>query len=304
MRILIVASGNHQSVAPFVTEQAESLRQEGNEVLLYQIIGHGIVGYIRNIKPLKATIRRFAPDIVHAHYGLSGLLSTLQHTVPVVVTYHGSDLNNQYTLLLSRMTIRRAKYNIFVSKNLQKKGKSTPKKSAVLPCGVNFNLFSQTDRTDARQKLGLHPEKRYILFTGSFDNKVKNAPLAKEVCRLIPNAELLELCNRSREEVALLMNAANVLLVTSHHEGSPQVVKEALACNLPIVSVDVGDIAFMILATRGGIIARSTPQDLATAILPFLESPQHTHAREKMNNYDNRYIASRLCYIYNRIIHE
>ena len=100
------------------------------------------------------------------------------------------------------------------------------------------------------------------------------------------------------------MNAANVLLVTSFHEGSPQVVKEALACNLPVVSVDVGDIATMLHSTQGGIISLPTPQDLASKIMPFLDSMRRTHAREYMNTFDNAHIASQICSIYKNIVHE
>lgn len=304
MRILIVASGNHKQVAPFVVEQAEALRKEGNTVDLFLVKGHGIIGYLGNLKTLKAVMRQFNPDIIHAHYGLSGLLCTLQKKVPVVVTYHGSDLNSRHTRPLCQLAMRRAAYNIFVNAALQEKSHLTSQKSMVLPCGIDLNLFAPASHVNARQQLGLNPNGRYVLFTGAFKNKVKNAPLAKAACSLIPNTELLELCNRSRQEVALLMNAANVLLVTSFHEGSPQVVKEALACNLPVVSVDAGDIATMLHSTQGGIISQPTPQDLASKMMPFLDSMQRTHAREYMNTFDNAHIASQICSIYKNIVHE
>lgn len=304
MRILIVASGNHKYVAPFVAEQAKALQQTGNDVLIYLIKGHGIVGYLRNLKKLRMTILQFAPDIIHAHYGLSGLLCTLQHTTPVVVTYHGSDLNSRGTLLLCRLAMRKAAYNIFVNESLWKKRTKATKNTIILPCGIDTQLFSPSDRAEARRQLGLQPDGLYILFSGAFNNKVKNAPLAKEACLLIPNVELLELCDRSRKEVALLMNAADVLLVTSYHEGSPQVVKEALACNLPVVSVDVGDINLLLTSTKGGIISEPSPQAIASALVHFLDPVQRTHARDGMDKYDNRQIASQLCSIYNTIIYE
>ena len=121
MRVLVVVSGNHERVAPFVVEQAEALRQAGCDVLLFTIEGHGAKGYLRNLRSLKQQINEYRPDVVHAHYGLCGLLCTLQHKVPVVVTYHGSDINDRRILPLSRLAMRRAAHNIFVSRRLMEK---------------------------------------------------------------------------------------------------------------------------------------------------------------------------------------
>jgi glycosyltransferase involved in cell wall biosynthesis len=309
MKILIVASGNHANIAPFVKEQMEALQKAGHTVFPFTVNGHGPLGYLSNLWPLKVTIRKFEPDIIHAHYGLCGLFSTLQHQVPVVVTYHGSDINSRCIRPLSRLAMRRAAFNIFVSETLQNTAlhsyNQTIKQSnnqAVLPCGVDLDRFAPIPREDARKKLGLLPEGHYVLFSGAFDNEIKNAPLAQASCALLPDTTLLELRNRSREEVALLMNAADVLLVTSRHEGSPQVVKEALACNLPVVSTDVGDIATLLSSTQGGSIAEATPQALATAMEPFLDAPHRTQARENMGPYGNTLIASQLCTIYNQTI--
>ena len=309
MKILIVASGNHANIAPFVKEQMEALQKAGHTVFPFTVNGHGPLGYLSNLWPLKVTIRKFEPDIIHAHYGLCGLFSTLQHQVPVVVTYHGSDINSRCIRPLSRLAMRRAAFNIFVSETLQNtalhSNNQTIKQSnnqTVLPCGVDLDRFAPIPREDARKKLGLLPEGHYVLFSGAFDIEIKNAPLAQASCALLPDTTLLELRNRSREEVALLMNAADVLLVTSRHEGSPQVVKEALACNLPVVSTDVGDIATLLSSTQGGSIAEATPQALATAMEPFLDAPHRTQAREKMGPYSNTLIASQLCTIYNQTI--
>ncbi len=309
MKILIVASGNHANIAPFVKEQMEALQKDGHIVFPFTVNGHGPLGYLSNLWPFKVTIRKFEPDIIHAHYGLCGLFSTLQHQVPVVVTYHGSDINSRCIRPLSRLAMRRAAFNIFVSETLQKlalhSSNQTIKQSnnqTVLPCGVDLDRFAPIPREDARKKLGLLPEGHYVLFSGAFDNEIKNAPLAQASCALLPDTTLLELRNRSREEVALLMNAADVLLVTSRHEGSPQVVKEALACNLPVVSTDVGDIVTLLSSTQGGSIAEATPQTLATAMEPFLDAPHRTQAREKMGPYSNTLIASQLCTIYNQTI--
>ncbi len=208
MKILVVHSGNHEHVAPFVVEQVEALREAGCDVQMYGITGHGVIGYIRNLKGIKEAIRQFRPDVVHAHYGICGLLCTLQHMVPVVITYHGSDINDRRVLPLSRIAMRRSDYNIFVSKKLMEKAignrfkiqdsrfkiqDSKNKKSqlstlnsqlSILPCGVDTNLFHPMKCEEACKIVGLDPKKHYVLFAGAFDVEVKNPELAKAVCKL------------------------------------------------------------------------------------------------------------------------
>ena len=307
MKVLIVVSGNHRQVAPFVMEQAEALQKAGCDVQLFRVEGHGALGYLRNLSRLKAAIRQFHPNVVHAHYGLCGLLCTLQRQAPVVVTYHGSDINHRNTLRLSLMAMRRAAHNIFVSKALLEKASQhlnfITRHSTVLPCGVNLDDFPIVDRTEARRRLGLHADGRYVLFAGAFNNPVKNAPLAQSACALLPDVTLIELKGYIRSKVALLMNAADALLMTSLSEGSPQVVKEALAAGLPIVSVDVGDVASLIEGTDFGAITGHTPEALAAALTPFLDNPCRTDGRQQIIAYglDNPAVAQRLISLYSSL---
>ena len=116
MRILVVASYNKGSFAPFIFEQAEALKQAGCEVDFFGLQGKGIKGYLGNRFALKRKIKEFHPDVVHAHYGLSGLLACLQRKVPVVVTYHGSDINDPQVFKYSKKAMRLAAWNVFVSR--------------------------------------------------------------------------------------------------------------------------------------------------------------------------------------------
>lgn len=307
MKVLVVVSGNHGRVAPFVAEQAEALRQAGCEIELFKVEGHGASGYLRNLRRLKDAIGQFQPDVLHAHYGLCGLLCTLQHRVPVVVTYHGSDINDSRILPLSRMAMRRAAHNIFVSEKTKaiavRHSSSVNKRSSVIPCGINLGDFPIVDRIEARQRMGLLSNGRYVLFAGAFDNAVKNATLAKAACALLPDVSLLELRGYNRNEVAMLMNAVDALLMTSHSEGSPQVIKEAMACGCPIVSVDVGDVAEMIGNTEAGTICANTPDALSAALKPILDNPRRTNGRSMVtdNRLDNSAVAQRLIKLYSSI---
>ncbi|MBR1850504.1 MAG: glycosyltransferase [Bacteroidales bacterium] len=303
MRVLIVASGNGGGMAPFVEEQAEALRKAGVEVRLFLVEGHGVMGYLRNLTRLKDDLNTTLTHLIHCHYGLCGLLATLQHRVPVVTTYHGSDVNDPKVLPFSRLAARRSRFNIFVSTRLASRCGASRSRSAVLPCGVDTSLFRPISRAEARLQLGLDPSARYVLFAGAFANAVKNAPLAKAAVALLPGVKLLELSGYSRREVALLMNAADVLLMTSHSEGSPQVVKEALACAQPVVSVSVGDVPLLLDGVEGCHVVARDPQVIASALVRAMATGRtNGPGRVAALELDNAQVAQKLLSIYKNIL--
>ena len=191
MKILIVASFNKGFFAPFILEQSEALEKMGQTVHFFGIQGHGIWGYVRNYKGLKRIIQDYKPDVIHAHYGLSGLLATLQRRVPVVTTFHGSDINNPKVLPFSKIAMRLSAFTIFVSQKNVDIARPT-KKFALLPCGVNSDNFTEVPIGEARLKLQLEDSKKYVLFAGSFSNRVKNPELAQKAIALLKNVELIE----------------------------------------------------------------------------------------------------------------
>lgn len=307
MRILVVASYNKGRFAPFITEQAEALEKQGCEVRFFGLQGKGIMGYLKNLSALKKEIKVFRPDVIHAHYGLSGLLANLQRQVPVVTTYHGSDINEPKVLRFSKMAMRLSAWNIFVSTKTLEIAKPK-KKHTLLPCGIDLSDLQLTDKNTARQKMNLSAEKKHVLFAGAFDNKVKNAPLAKEVVSLLRdnNVELLELKGYSRDEVTLLMCATDAFLMTSFTEGSPQVIKEALACGCPIVSVDVGDVKERTDGVEGCYVSTTRePQELAGLLQKAMQFEGKTKGREKIiaEGLDNELVAKSIMQIYNGIIY-
>ncbi len=307
MRILVIASHNKGRFAPFITEQAEALEKQGCEVRFFGLQGKGVKGYLNNLSALKKTIREFRPDVVHAHYGLSGLLANLQRQVPVVTTYHGSDINEPKVLRFSKMAMRLSAWNIFVSTKTLEIAKPK-KKHTLLPCGIDLSDLQLTDKSTARQKMNLIADKKHILFAGAFDNKVKNAQLAKDAVAHLndDNVELLELKGYSRDEVTLLMCAADAFLMTSFTEGSPQVIKEALACGCPIVSVDVGDVKERTDGVVGCYVSTTRePQELAGLLQKAMQFEGKTKGREKIiaEGLDNELVAKSIMQIYNGIIY-
>ena len=304
----MVASENKGSASPFVIEQMVVLRQRGCEMRFLGLKGKGITGYLKNLPVLRQTIKSFRPDVIHAHYGLSGLFANLQRQVPVVTTYHGSDINEKKVLPFSKAAMCLSAWNVFVSKKTieiaQPKGKYS-----LLPCGIDMTDSQLTGKNEARQKMGLDADKRYVLFAGAFDNQVKDAALAKETMAVLQDndAELVELKGYSRDEVTLLMCAVDAFLMTSFSEGSPQVIKEAMACGCPIVSVDVGDVRERTTGIEGCYIAETREaKELAELLQKAFAIEGKTKGRERVivDGLDNRQVAQQLMQLYESVCQE
>lgn len=305
MKVLIVASHNSGRFVPFIVEQAGALQSVGCEVEFFGLKGKGVKGYLGNLSALKKKIKEYCPDVIHAHYGLSGLFANLQRKVPVVTTYHGSDINDSKVLRFSRIAIRLSAWNVFVSRKTMEKV-SPQQRYSLVPCGIDFTDLQLTSKLEARKRMRLKGNTRYVLFAGAFDNQVKNAALAKaSVAGLDDEAELIELKGYNRDEVTLLMCACDAFLLTSFSEGSPQVIKEAMACGCPIVSVDVGDVKERIKDVEGCFVASSFDAKELTKLLgKSLAFEGRTGGRERLANdgLENLKVASKLLKIFEKVV--
>lgn len=311
MRVLIVCSRRGYSahtdyMAPFVYEQMKAIQAMGVECKAI-LVGKGFLGYCRATRQIRNIIRIFSPNVVHAHYGLCGLIANLQRTVPVVTTYHGTDLYNKRLRIISQLSVLLSKRNIVVSgENTNKLFKQNSIR--IIPCGVNADLLVPREKEEARQKLGWDMDKKFVLFSKEFYNSAKNYPLAKAAIDEYNStyahgseAELLEFIGYTREQVLLLFNAVDCVLMTSDHEGSPQFIKEAMACNCPIVSVDVGDVKQVISGTEGCYLAERTPEDIAGMLDKAIKHGK-TNGREKvLQEYDAGVIARKVIGVYKEI---
>lgn len=325
MKILIIASDKQGHFAPFIEEQITALETIGVEVVRYGVTGHGIMGYLRELPALRRLIRAERPDIVHAHYGLSGLLANLQRLVPVVTTYHGSDINLPKILRFSQIAMLLSVHNIFVSQrnvNLALSPDSLiasrlKKRSTLLPCGVNLPQPWNEMQTQWVEQLTLNQwvqeklkaDVKHVLFAGAFDNAVKDASLAKAAINELAiegvKVELIELKGYHRDQVNALMYNCHALLLTSKTEGSPQVIKEAMACGCPIVSVDVGDVAERVNGVEGCYVACTRePNEIAKALQKALTFEGKTNGREKIieMGLSNEQVAKRLMAIYQSLV--
>lgn len=316
MKILIVGNNKPGHFAPFVEEQARALQMLGCDVVFLGVQGKGIWGYLRCLPALRHAIQQHQPNLIHAHYGLSGLLANLQRRVPVITTYHGSDINNPNILRFSKIAMRLSAWNIFVSKRniaiAQPKDKYT-----LLPCGVTPPLsWSEMQNQWVGQLTlnqwvqgKLNAEVRHVLFAGAFNNAVKDPELAKDAINELASegvkVELIELKGFNRDQVNALMYNCDTLLLTSKTEGSPQVIKEAMACGCPIVSVDVGDVAERVSEVEGCYVACTRePNEIAKALQKALTFEGKTNGREKIieMGLSNEQVAQRLMAIYESIV--
>lgn len=261
MKVLFIASGNKAvgKCSSFVQSQFDSLVDAGLEMKLYPVVGHGSKAFLRHLRALRQLIRTWKPDIVHAHYSTFGILASLAmiglpHKPKMVVSILGSFPSHSI----------KWRYVRFFIKHVWDKTITKSKRTAdqlgfdlpVIPNGVNIDIFHPMDQKEAREKSPITNQKspitnhKYIIWCSNPERPEKNWPLAQRAVELYnaqctmhdAQCELVAVYNKTPQEVATCMNAADVMLLTSMSEGSPNVVKEALACNCPIVTTDVGDV--------------------------------------------------------------
>ena len=260
IKVLMVSSvwpsENEPGLVPFLVEQVQSLHEGGIDIEVFSFYGKGNpIRYLWYWLKFHVKCALQDYDIIHAQFGQSGLI-VLPTKLPLVVTFHGSDLQGWIGLagkksfaskIMTKMSRIVAHYSdqiIVVSDHLTN---YLPSNLSVnrIPCGINFDLFHPLPRDETRSELNLPLEKYLILFVGDPSNPIKRFELAQQAVESFGDyidSQLIIAKDIPHEIMPQYLNACDVLLVTSVHEGSPTVVKEALACNLPVVSVDVGDV--------------------------------------------------------------
>ena len=293
LRILVVTSEwpspEHPHQVPFIVQQVRFLRERGLEVSVFAFRGgKSPLNYLRARRELRRAHDLRDYDLIHMHFGQSSLL-VYPVTTPTVVTFWGSDVHgivnhhgqySRFSVILravSRWASHKADAVIVVSARM-KTLLGAPTQARILPHGVDLTLFKPIPQRQARSRLGLTDHTQYILFAANENRPVKRIELAREAVTLVNTrhpCELLTITNATHEDMPWWMNAADCLLLTSRHEGSPTVVKEALACGLPVVSVDVGDVAEQLAGISGCRICKSdSPNAVADALLDVFSARQ------------------------------
>lgn len=292
MRVLAVTnlypSARHPTLGTFVEQQIVGLKRIGLEVeVIFVNRGErGMGSYITLGAPLRKRIEQFQPDVVHVMYGgiLAERVTSIVTEKPVVVSFCGSDLLGERLLgpfrgvigecgvFASHIAAKRAVGIIVKSRNLEEALPVSVDRSKVriIPNGIDLERFRPLDRIECRKKLGWNLDRFHVLFPANAGLPIKQPHLAQAAVdaanRLGLNAEMHHLRGVPHEEVAIWLNASDVVLLTSLHEGSPNIIKEALACNVPVVSLDVGDVRERISNIEGCYIAASDSLDLGAKL--------------------------------------
>ena len=321
IRVLMITAGWPQPGQPqtthFVKRQAEFLQRAGVQVDVFQFRGaKRFWNYARAWTQVRPMIRSGRYDLIHAQFGQSGALA-LPRRLPLVVTFRGSDIlgivgeDGRYTFagkisqLVARLVARRANAVVVVSEHMKAYFR-TAAPVLVLPSGIDFELFRCIPRDEARRRLGWPLDKRLVLFAGNPEQPRKRYALAKAAMDLLNQrlpAELVVAWAVSHSDIPLYMNACDAFVFTSMQEGSPNVVKEALACDLPVVSVAIGDVEERLKGIEGcELCPDERPESIAACLERVLRRGQRVAGRIAVAHLAEEAITARLIGLYQAVL--
>jgi len=303
-----------KGLSSLVFSQGESLKRKGVKID-YFIVDNSLINKIKSIFKLKRKLKNKKYNIIHAHYGFTGIIAKLSSPKhKLIVSFMGGDLlglvdrNGHFSLkskLLASLVILFGNYfthhNIVKSKNLGDRLKM--KKTSLIPNGIDLSIFYPMDKLFARRKLNIPENKSYILFGSNPKRPEKNYKLFSEAINniKIKNLKIGVLQKFTPQEVMLHLNACDVMVLTSYYEGSPNVVKEALACNCPIVSTDVGDVKNRIKDIENSFVCDYDSLDLSKKIAYILKSKKRSNGLQSMSSLDINIIAKRILNVYYKL---
>lgn len=298
----------------FIKRQADFLQAAGVNVDVFHFQAQkNVARYVKAWLAVRRKLRENRYDLIHAQFGQSGLMA-LPRSIPYVVTLRGSDIlgtvsdrSGKYTFAgrinqrISQLVAAKANGVILVSEHMQGHlpGLNGFK---VIPSGIDFELFRLIPRDEARQQLGLPLEERLVLFVGNPQQARKRYPLAKAAVDLLNRRLPVRLVvgwGAPHSDIPIYMAACDALVFTSMQEGSPNVVKEALACNLPVVSVAVGDVEQRIGCVEGCELCRDeSPEAIAAALERVLSRGERVEGREAVEHLSELAITQQVIAVY------
>ena len=317
MKVLFLASGNNNKglVDNLINAQGLSLIKMGVDLEFFAVNGRGISGYWSSAMQLRKYLKKNKIDIIHSHFGWCSLVALIaRRKEKIVASFMGDDLlgsyKNGFYTFKSKQTVKINKifakyfydFNIVKSKNLQNV-LSNLKNVSVIPNGVNYEIFFPMDKINARNQLGLGIEKKIVLFAANPERPEKNFPLCKEVIEKMgrKDIELLVVYGVSQQTLNLYYNSADVIFLTSVHEGSPNVIKEALVSNRPIVATNVGDVKDHLINIDGCYVTNYDVNEIIFSIEKALTKGS-INARGKLDYLKSENVAIKIINIYKLLL--
>jgi glycosyltransferase involved in cell wall biosynthesis len=304
----------------FVKSQAESLTRMGVTVDLFHVRGYrSKLNYVHGGMRALRWNAGLDYDLVHAHYGHTGVLARLQVRRPVVVSYCGDDLlgtpdadgsisgRSQVEVAVFRQLARTVDATITKSRAMEGVLPSECRsRNHVIPNGVDTTYFSPIPRDRARSELGWDPAERAVLFAGDPDLPRKNFRLASAVTERLaagdPSVRMRVAWGVSKDEMRTMYAAADVLLHTSFVEGSANVLKEAMAMELPVVAVPAGDAEERLAGVAGCAVRPYDEGELADATATALGHGRSPEAREAVSALTAESVADRVISVYRSVL--
>lgn len=321
MKVLFISSGNvNQGIVPFIKSQGVSLSEiKELKIEYFPIVGEGIFGYLKSRKEIREYVQNNDIDIVHAHYILSGWAAVLSRCKkPIVLSLMGSDAygiyNGKRATLASRyLTVLTWLIQPFVDAIISKSDNIASyvyqkSKSYIIPNGIDLEKVKHNQLKD-NTNLNLNTEKTNILFLGDPKNPRKNFKLVLNAVNGLNNSDinLITPYPTDHDSVLKYLNSVDVFVMASYMEGSPNVVKEAMACNCPMVVTDVGDTGWVTEGVKGCLVSSFDEIDFSNNLLKAIEfSKQHGKTdglqRIKKLGLDTKTIASKVYEVYKSVI--
>jgi glycosyltransferase involved in cell wall biosynthesis len=301
----------------FVKEQMDSLRPLGVDYDVFFVNGReSRWNYLRGTWQIRNQLRKKKYDLIHAHFGLAGWVARFQFQVPIVMTFLGDDVlgrprrdgsitpMGRFFQITSFILARLVSQVTVLSRGMRALLRLDS--AEIIPCGIDLEFFHPMDLAEARRLTGLDPGKKYVLFAYNPEEVRKRYDLVEAAVtkakEQLPELELLLVRKRPHSEVPWYMNAADVTVIASMLEGGPYVTKEAMACNLPVITVNVGDAVDIIHESDGNYIVPREVDAIAEKILEVCRRGQRSQGRARLASCTIEATAKRIVEVYSRVV--
>jgi len=300
MKVLFVLRRNSKfGISPIILRQGESLKKAGIDLSYFLITGKSWIAYIKGIFILRKYLKNNNFNIVHAHFSYSALAASLAGASPLVVSLMGWNIQIWYLKRLI-LIFNKLFWDVCIVKSKKMHNVIKSINPLIIPNGVDLQTFHPIDNKIAQEKIGWATDKKHILFAANPKRPIKNFDLTTRAIDLLKRSdlELHVLDNVDPSLMVYYYNSADVVVLSSIAEGSPNVIKEAMACNIPIVSTDVGDVKERFDNVEGCFLSSFDPVDFANSITQALNYGKRTNSRSAVLSIEESTVAQKIKEVY------